>query len=194
VLLVLSSRMLQNSQLNTEKENRKVSMLTFPNGSDHAMITCYLNYMKEIKSSISMMFGQIPIIYSLLVYNHIIHVMRTRKSMRMRKKIPLIPILMVTLRPFESEPLWLGWMGGPLIYLISPSSYNSKQMQPLHDLRHLETIFQKAQSHISVMLFAACWRLNLGEVEHMQEYGVPEASTDYDLPGWIIDWAALESL
>ena len=59
-------------------------MLTFPNGSDHAMIACY--YMKKVKSSISMMFGPIPNIYSLVVY---IHVLRTRNSMRMCKKIPV---------------------------------------------------------------------------------------------------------
>ena len=84
MLLVLNSRVLQHSELNTEKENSKVSMLTFLNGSDHAMIVCY--YMKKVKSSISMIFGPIPNIYSLVVY---IHVMRARNSMRMHKKIPV---------------------------------------------------------------------------------------------------------
>ena len=45
-----------------------------------------LNSMKKVKSSISMMFGPIPNIYSLVVY---IHVMRTRNNMCMHKKIPL---------------------------------------------------------------------------------------------------------
>ena len=47
VLLVLSNRVLQHSQVNTEKENRKVSMLAFPNGPDHTMIACYLELNEE---------------------------------------------------------------------------------------------------------------------------------------------------
>ena len=46
---------------------------------------------------------------------------------------------------------------GPLICSISPSSYNSqiRSMQSLCDLSHLVIIFQKAQSHISMVLFVA---------------------------------------
>ena len=84
-------------------------MLTFPNGSDHAMIACY--YLKKVKSSISMMFGPIPNIYSLVVY---IHVMRTRNSMRMHKKIPVNTQLRDYTSTFEGKPLLLGWVGGTI--------------------------------------------------------------------------------
>ena len=60
ILLVLSSRVLQHSQ---RRNTSKVSILTFLNGSDHAMIACY--YIKKVKSSISMI--PIPNIYSLVV-------------------------------------------------------------------------------------------------------------------------------
>ena len=56
-------------------------------------------------------------------------------------------------------------------------------MQRLHGLSHLVVIFQKAQSHISMMFVCSLQKAYLGEVEHVQEvYGLPEASTDHDLP------------
>ena len=47
-----------------------------------------------------------------------------------------------------------GWVG-PVICLTSPSSYNPNSMQSPCDLNHLENIFQKAPSHISMVLFVA---------------------------------------
>jgi len=47
------------------------------------MIACYLEVYEEVKSSISMVFGLIPNIYSLLVY-----VMCTGHGMRMCKGPP----------------------------------------------------------------------------------------------------------
>ena len=51
-------------------------------------------------------------------------------------------------------------------------------MQSLHDLSHLEIIFQKAQSHISMVLFVAPGPPT-GEVELIiHELGLPEGNTD----------------
>ena len=61
-------------------------------------------------------------------------------------------------------------------------------MQLLHDRSHLEIIFQKAQSHISIVLFAA-FKAYLGEVEHVQRaHVVVETRTDLPKDGSLTGW------
>jgi len=83
-------------------------MLTFPNGSDHALVACYLELYEE--GEVKHINDVWPNSIALLVY---IHVMHTRNSVRMHKKIPVN----TQLRGYTSKQTpccWDGWVGGTI--------------------------------------------------------------------------------
>ena len=63
-------------------------------------------------------------------------------------------------------------------------------MQRLHGLSHLEILFQKAQSHISMMLFVACRRLTW--VKLSMSWIARGKYWSWTTKRWIIDWAVEE--
>ena len=81
---------------------------------------------------------------------------------------------------------WDHWYAQLHLLHIIPES-----MQPLHDLSHLEIIFQKALSHISMMLFVACRRL-LGWSRACARHSWSAKGKYWSTKGWIIDWAVVE--
>jgi len=126
------------------------------------------NYMKKVKSSISMVFGLIPNTYSLLVY-----IVQNGNGMHMLK----IP-------PYKYPTAWSHFNLQKQAHAVGKGGWDHwyaqlhllhkilKSMQSLHDLSHLEIIFQKAQSHISMVLFIA-YKRYFGEVEPMQGLIIP---------------------